>query len=144
MSPVSKTKKKEKKYELICRSDPKEIMNIEKFLVDIGKQIKIDDGTMYRVLVSCTEAVNNAILHGNKADPNKTVRMRCCVNGRNLKIKVQDEGEGFDSSSLPDPRDEKNLLKENGRGVFLMRSLMSSVKFRRLKKGTVVEMNVKI
>jgi serine/threonine-protein kinase RsbW len=132
------------KFELTCKSDPKEILSIEKFLMDIGQQFPIDDGTMYRLLVCCTEAVNNAIIHGNGSDPKKKVIMVCNVEGKNLKIKIQDEGKGFDPSSLPDPRDEKNLLKENGRGVFLMRSLMSSVKFRKLKKGSVVEMNVTI
>jgi serine/threonine-protein kinase RsbW len=138
------TKKAGKKFELVCQSDPKEIVAIENFLMNIGKQNKIDDGTMYRLLVCCTEAVNNAIIHGNHSDPSKKVLMNCTVVGKNLKIKVKDEGEGFDSSSLPDPRDEKNLLKENGRGVFLMRSLMHSVKFKKLKKGTIVEMIMKL
>jgi serine/threonine-protein kinase RsbW len=57
---------------------------------------------------------------------------------------VKDEGEGFDSESLLDPRDEKNLLKESGRGVFLMRTLMDKVEFKKLKSGHVVEMKLKL
>ena len=57
---------------------------------------------------------------------------------------VRDEGKGFDSQSLQDPREEKNLMKENGRGVFLMRSLMDTVKFKKLKSGSVVEMKVNL
>jgi serine/threonine-protein kinase RsbW len=131
-------------YEMICRSNQKEISHIEKFLRQISMELHIDDGIMYRLLVSCTEAVNNAIVHGNKSNPDKKVIIRCIVKKKILTIFVIDEGKGFNSESLQDPRDEKNLLKENGRGVFLMRSLMDKVKFKRLKSGSVVEMKVKL
>jgi serine/threonine-protein kinase RsbW len=131
-------------YEMVCPSNQKEILRIEKFLQHLGVQLHIDDGMMHRLLVSCTEAVNNAIVHGNKSDPDKEVIIRCVVKKKILTICVIDEGKGFDSESLQDPRDEKNLLKENGRGVFLMRSLMDQVKFKRLKSGSVVEMQVKL
>ena len=131
-------------YEMICRSNQKEISHIEKFLRQVSRQLRIDDGTMYRLLVSCTEAVNNAIVHGNKSDPKKKVIIRCVVDKKILTICVLDEGKGFDSESLQDPRDEKNLMKENGRGVFLMRSLMDEVKFKRLKFGSIVQMKVKL
>jgi serine/threonine-protein kinase RsbW len=131
-------------YEMICRSNQKEISHIEEFLRQISTQLHIDDGMMHRLLVSCTEAVNNAIVHGNKSDPDKKVIIRCVVKKRTLTICVIDEGKGFDPESLQDPRDEKNLLKENGRGVFLMRSLMDKVVFKRLKSGSVVEMKVKL
>jgi serine/threonine-protein kinase RsbW len=131
-------------YEMICRSNQKEISLIEEFLLQVSKKLHIDDGMMYRLLVSCTEAVNNAIVHGNKSDPNKKVIIRCVIEKKELTICVIDEGKGFDSENLQDPRDEKNLMKENGRGVFLMRSLMDKVKFIRLKSGSVVEMKVKL
>jgi len=131
-------------YKMNCRSNPKEISRIEEFLRQVSKHLHIDDGMMYRLLVSCTEAVNNAIVHGNKSDPDKNVTIRCVVRDKSLTIYVQDEGSGFDSENLQDPRDKKNLMKENGRGVFLMRSLMDHVKFKRLKSGSVVEMNVKL
>ena len=131
-------------YEMICRSNQKEISRIEKFLRQVSDQLHIDDGIMYRVLVSCTEAVNNAIVHGNKSDHDKKVIIRCCVKNKILTIYVTDEGKGFDSESLQDPREEKNLMKESGRGIFLMRSLMDQVKFKHLKSGSVVEMKMKL
>ena len=130
-------------YEMICRSNQKEISRIEKFLRQVSDRLHIDDGIMYRVLVSCTEAVNNAIVHGNKSDPDKKVIIRCCVEKNTLTVYVTDEGKGFDSESLQDPREEKNLMKESGRGIFLMRSLMDQVKFKHLKSGSVVEMKAK-
>jgi serine/threonine-protein kinase RsbW len=128
---------------MVCPSNQKEILRIEKFLQHLGVQLHIDDGMMHRLLVSCTEAVNNAIVHGNKSDPDKKVIIRCIVDEKILTIYVKDEGKGFDSKSLQDPREKKNLMKENGRGVFLMRSLMDKVKFKRLKSGSIVEMKVK-
>jgi serine/threonine-protein kinase RsbW len=141
--------KKRKKYrrtvfEMACQSNPKEIGCIEFFLQQISNKLNLDDGTMYRLLVSCTEAVNNAMIHGNKSDPNKKVTIRCVVEKQFLTIRVKDEGKGFDPGSLQDPREEKNLLKENGRGVFLIRSLMDSITVKRLKSGSVVEMKVKL
>ena len=131
-------------YEMICRSNQKEIIRIEKFLQQVSSDLHIDEGIMYRLLVSCTEAVNNAIVHGNNSDPDKKVIIRCTVEKKILTICVKDEGKGFDSERLQDPREEKNLMKENGRGVFLMRSLMDRVKFKRLKSGSFVEMKVKL
>jgi serine/threonine-protein kinase RsbW len=131
-------------YEMVCRSDQREISHIEKFLQHVSTQQHIDDGMMHRLLVSCTEAVNNAIVHGNKTDPEKKVMIRCVVRKKTLTLYVKDEGKGFDPESLQDPRDDKNLLKENGRGVFLIRSLMDKVKFKQLKSGSVVEMQVNL
>ena len=130
-------------YEMICQSNQKEISHIEKFLQQISGDLHLDDGMMYRLLVACTEAVNNAIIHGNKLDPGKKVLVRCRVRKKTLTLSVRDEGTGFDPENLQDPRDERNLLKESGRGVFLMRSLMDKVKFKRLKSGSVTEMQVK-
>jgi serine/threonine-protein kinase RsbW len=133
---------RQQKYELICRSNTREIRCIERFIKKINLKLHLDDGSLYRLLVSCTEAVNNAITHGNKLDPNKKIIIQCIANKKILTVRVKDEGKGFDSEVLPDPRDEKNLLKENGRGVFLMRSLMDKVVFKRLKKGSLVEMTI--
>jgi serine/threonine-protein kinase RsbW len=129
---------------MVCLSNPKEIGCIEKFLQQINHKLNLDDGTMYRLLVSCTEAVNNAIVHGNKSAPDKSVVVRCIVEKQFLTIRVKDKGKGFDPKKLQDPREEKNLMKESGRGFFLMRSLMDSVKVRRLKSGSVVEMKIKL
>jgi serine/threonine-protein kinase RsbW len=138
------TKSQKTIFEMACVSNPKEIGCIETFLHQVNKKLKLDDGTMYRLLVSCTEAVNNAIIHGNKSDQDKSVNVRCIVDKRFLTVRVKDEGKGFDPEELQDPREEKNLMKESGRGFFLMRSLMDSVRVRRLKSGSVVEMKVKL
>jgi len=130
-------------FQMECLSNQKNISCVEVFLKQISKKLNIDDGTMYRLLVSCTEAVNNAIIHGNKSNPGKKVKIECIAQNKILTISVKDEGEGFNPKILQDPREERNLLKENGRGVFLIRALMDEVKFRKLKSGSVVKMKVK-
>lgn len=129
---------------MVFKSSRSEVTRVEKFLKQVNKQLHLDDGTIYRLLISCTEAVNNAIIHGNKSSPDKKVIVRCRAGKNAIIIHVRDEGEGFDHRNLPDPREEKNLLKESGRGVFLIRSLMDTVTFRRLKHGSVVDMKIKL
>ena len=85
------------------------------------------------------EAIANAVIHGNHEDPNKSVDVlcRCSMDGEVLII-VRDEGEGFDSSAVPDPTETERLLLASGRGLHLMRALMDEVSFE--ENGTVVRM----
>ena len=127
-------------FEFECKSDPKEIAKVEPFLQKINKATRMDDGTFYRLLVAGTEAINNGILHGNKSDPSKSVFATCAVDSRKLVFRVKDQGRGFKPEDVPDPLEEKNLLKTSGRGIFLMRSLMDSVAFTVTTYGTEVEL----
>lgn len=128
----------------MCISDPKEIARVESFLKSVNKVAKLDDGTFYRLLVASTEAVNNGIMHGNKMDRTKRVCITCTIKPGAIVVKVQDEGGGFDYTKLPDPLAEENLLKESGRGIFLMRSMMDKVVFKRNRYGTLVEMTINL
>jgi serine/threonine-protein kinase RsbW len=137
-----RTLRRQAVYKLVIDSHPASLAHVESFLRLIARDMRLNDGTIYRLQVSVTEAVNNAILHGNGSNPAKQVRIQCRRMNHCLQFRISDEGMGFDSSSLPDPLEEKNLLKEHGRGVFLMRTLMDSVTFRTLKKGSVVSMRL--
>ena len=129
-------------FEMTCISQPKEIGKIESFLTRLNKKAKLDDGTFYRLFVSSTEAVNNGILHGNKSDPKKKVCLSCSVNTDTIVVQVKDQGKGFDPSNLPNPLDDQNLLKESGRGIFLIRSMVDKVNFVNTEEGTIVEMTI--
>jgi serine/threonine-protein kinase RsbW len=137
-SPSKRIKRMIFKFE--CKSDPKEIAKVEPFLQEINKTTRMDDGTFYRLLVAGTEAINNGILHGNKSDPSKSVFAICTVDSRKLVFRVKDQGKGFKPEDVPDPLEEKNLLKTSGRGIFLMRSLMDKVAFTVTADGTEVEL----
>jgi serine/threonine-protein kinase RsbW len=130
------------KCEMTCKSDPREIPKVEKFLNKVNQKAHLDDGTMYRLLVATTEAVNNAIIHGNKSNPKKRVRVSCQLVHQVLTMTVQDNGKGFDPNSLANPLEEANLLKESGRGIFLIRSLIDEVSFKVQKSGTSVIMKI--
>jgi serine/threonine-protein kinase RsbW len=142
MKKTAKRKGRPAKCEMTCRSDPREIPKVEKFLNKVNKKAHLDDGTMYRLLVATTEAVNNAIIHGNQSNPRKRVRVSCQLIGQVLTMSVQDNGRGFDPDSLANPLEEENLLKESGRGIFLIRSLIDEVGFRVQKTGTTVIMKI--
>jgi serine/threonine-protein kinase RsbW len=131
-------------WQLEIQSDPKEVMAVEKFLEEINEKIKLDEMLFNKLLVATTEAVNNGIIHGNKRDKSKKVVLRVDVNSSTLVVKVRDEGKGVDVEALPDPLAEENLMRENGRGVFLMKSLMGSVDFERLDDGWEVTMKIEI
>ena len=80
------------------------------------------------VPVALSEALSNAILRGNGEDPHKAVQVRARVDRQGLVLEVRDEGEGFDlDACLSDPTAPQNLLREEGRGLYLMRALMDDV-----------------
>jgi serine/threonine-protein kinase RsbW len=139
-APPPSKRIRRQEFEFECKSDPKEIAKVEPFLQKINKATRMDDGTFYRLLVAGTEAINNGILHGNKSDPSKSVFATCTVDSRSLVFRVRDQGRGFKPEEVPDPLEEKNLLKTSGRGIFLMRSLMDKVAFTVTPEGTEVEL----
>ncbi len=80
------------------------------------------------VPIALTEAISNAILYGNRQDRNKSVRVRASMNNGSLILEVADQGAGFDlDACTKDPTQPENLDREDGRGLFLMRSLMDRV-----------------
>ena len=136
--------KKNEPFVLVLESSPKQVIKVEGFLQKVNKQIHLDEVKYNKLLVATTEAVNNGIIHGNKRDSKKKVTLTCEVIDAALVVRVRDEGTGVDPTTIPDPLAEENLLRENGRGVFLMRSLMDSVEFDRNSTGSEVIMTMTI
>lgn len=95
-----------------------------------------------KIMVSTLEAVNNAIIHGNKLDENKFVEIEIKLLKTRLKVKVTDQGPGFNPGSIPDPTKPENIESLSGRGVFLMSKLADNIKFN--KMGNSVLMTFKI
>jgi serine/threonine-protein kinase RsbW len=114
---------------MTLRSNPKNIRKVEPFLKKINRAAHLDEIQMHKMMVSLTEAVNNAIIHGNKSNPGKKVRVVCEVMPGWLVVFVEDEGKGFLPEKVRNPLRKQNLLRESGRGVFLMRTLMNKVQF---------------
>jgi serine/threonine-protein kinase RsbW len=96
------------------------------------------------LLLAVTEATTNAIIHANKCDVSKLVRIHAQIEDSKLIIKIKDEGKGFDPTTLPDPTHPENLLKDSGRGVFLMKVYMNEVKYNVTPSGmeTILVLNL--
>jgi serine/threonine-protein kinase RsbW len=91
------------------------------------------------VELALEEALNNAIVHGNRMDPQKLVQVRCCCDSRKgISLVVKDQGQGFDPNAVPNPLSPENLGADHGRGIWLMRAAMDEVSFEH--GGTEVHM----
>lgn len=115
---------------------------VEKFIDNVCEENKVNHDFYGNILIALTEAVNNAIFHGNSGDPLKKVTVTCKQNDKNIAFFVEDQGKGFDYNTLPDPTDPDNIEKPNGRGVFLMKNLADQVEFH--DNGRKVEIIFKI
>lgn len=81
------------------------------------------------LFVALDEAFVNAVKHGNRFDSGKMVRIMADVSAREARFIIEDEGEGFDVSAIPDPRDPTNLFKDSGRGVLFIYNIMDEVEY---------------
>lgn len=117
------------KLEIIISSDINNIMMVERFIDGFSERFHVTDYLSARVNLSVIEAVNNAILSGNKRDLNKNVTLIASIENNRLKVTISDEGDGFDFKNIPDPTLPDNLGKSAGRGLYLMKSLSDDIVF---------------
>jgi serine/threonine-protein kinase RsbW len=122
-------------------SELSNLIKVENEIDTATGQLGVSEDNYGKILISTLEAVNNAILHGNKSDPYKYVRIVIAFNSKELKIKVTDEGQGFNPDKVRDPTLPENIEEPNGRGVFLMARLADKIKYS--KKGNTVTMTFK-
>jgi len=124
--------------EVKIKSEIKNLRIVEKIVDEISTQVGIDKNNYGKILVSTMEAVNNAIIHGNKSDLKKEVIIYFNYENEKIEITVEDEGNGFNYNNIPDPTLPENIEKITGRGVFLMRKLADNVEFN--EKGNKVKL----
>ena len=123
-------------------SKAENIILVEKMIDNVCAKFNINEDFYGNILVALTEAVNNAIYHGNQSNPNKQIEISFKSSTDLVSFIVKDEGSGFSYSNLPDPTDPENIEKPNGRGVFLMRNLADKVSFE--ENGSKVILDFKI
>jgi serine/threonine-protein kinase RsbW len=97
-----------------------------------------DDRLRLNFRVGVAEALANAMLYGNERDPEKRVRIEAWCSPDKVRVRVTDQGAGFDPGALPDPTLPQNRASSRGRGVFLIRQLMDQVEFN--EQGNSIEM----
>jgi serine/threonine-protein kinase RsbW len=124
---------------LILESNPKNIAEVEPYIHLIFKELDLDEALFGNMLIALTEAVSNAIIHGNKSKESKKVIVNALSYADKVSLRVEDEGQGFNPDNLPDPTAPENLLTLGGRGVYLMRHLADDVSFH--ENGRIVQLD---
>jgi len=120
------------------------LKKISKKLVKLLKKAKIDEDIIFDIYVSLEEALRNAMMHGNKLDIRKKIMIETKLESDIIKISVKDEGDGFNPLKLSDPTLNENLLKENGRGIYLIKNLMDEVFFENAGRKVVMTKYLKV
>lgn len=123
-------------HKLEISSNISNISQVEQLIDTVCEDLKLSEDNYGNILIAVTEAVNNAIVHGNKSNINKKVNVQVDKITKEVVFSICDEGGGFDFTKLPDPTAPENIEKPDGRGIFLMKNLSDKVEF--FDKGTKV------
>ena len=122
----------------VIDSDTAQGKRIQSDIVALVKVCEFSEPEIFAIRLAIEEALVNAIKHGNGSDPTKKVRIEYEVGPEQVRIRIEDEGPGFDPADVPDPTDPEFLERPCGRGLMLMRHYMSRVEFG--IRGNVVEL----
>ena len=112
----------------------------EQAATQVAAKSGFDEDECGRIAMAVREATVNAVLHGNRYDPTKRVTVSFESTPERLTAAVRDEGSGLDPATLPDPLAPENLLRQSGRGIFLIRAFMDEIHFRDVAPGTEITM----
>lgn len=118
------------------------LREVEKAIDEISSEFNFKEEKYGNILIAALEAANNAILHGNKLDDQKDVIITFKVEDETFKIRVEDQGPGFNYEDTPDPTAPENIENVSGRGIFLMEKLSDEISFER--EGSIVELTFKL
>jgi len=125
--------------EQVLDSTLESVDQAERVALDLARESGFGEEDLDRIGMSVRECVVNAVVHGNRYNANKKVQLSILRTPRQFTVRIADQGEGFDPAALPDPVAGDNLLRQSGRGIFLMKTFMDDVQVRRLQPaGTEV------
>lgn len=119
-------------------SDQEYLADIDSFLEATLRGYKANESIIADIAISVSELVNNAMMHGNRESADKSVKVVIDRKEESVVIAVSDQGSGFDRDSIPNPIADENLLKEVGRGIFIVESLMDKVVIQATQHGTTI------
>ena len=123
---------------LTLPTDFQSLVDVENLVEKVCQIVGIQEDAFGNVLIAVTEAVNNAICHGNNENNALLIEVAVADSINSFCFKIKDQGIGFDYNNLPDPTAPENILKENGRGIFLMRNLSDEVIFNEAGNEVVI------
>mgnify|MGYP003460641773 FL=1 len=123
------------KHFLEISSDKKNIKLVEDLMMKVNSKFGLTYEEYCRMMIAVTEVAMNAIVHGNKENTYKKVRIYVEHDDNKMKIVIMDEGDGFDIKNLPDPTDKENILDLHGRGVFIARAMVDEFFYQQMPGG---------
>src|SRR5579863_295752 len=126
-------------WEEIIPSDTAAGQSVQDRIIQLLQELQYNERDVFGVRLAIEEALVNAIKHGNRMDPSKTVRITCQIAAQKIRIEIEDQGEGFLPSDVPDPTSDENLERPCGRGIMLMRAFMSSIVYNESGNRVVLE-----
>jgi serine/threonine-protein kinase RsbW len=124
---------------MLISSKPESLLLVERLVEDLCSILGIKEELSGNILISLTEAVNNAIIHGNKNNPEKTVTIKYQVSPQKIVFTVKDEGDGFNPEEIPDPTTNENIEKTGGRGIFIIKKLSDKTEI--IKPGNIIKIH---
>ena len=125
-------------HKTVIASDLAEARQLEDSLLAAVESHRYSESAKFAIKLAVEEALINAIKHGNRRDPGKTINVQYDINADKAIIVIADQGAGFDLKAVPDPIADENLEKPSGRGLMLMRAYMDEVRYN--DKGNEVYM----
>lgn len=132
------------KLEVTFPADQKHIGRVANAVMQVARAMEATNGKEFEIELAVREALANAIVHGCQCDPRKRIEVSVAAQEEgDLLIVIRDPGPGFDPKSLPNPCEERNLLRPHGRGVHLINELMDDVEFVSPSDGHGTEVRMK-
>lgn len=131
-------------FEKEISSNPDLLPELEDIIVKLAEQQKMNKDKVNGLALSFSEAASNSIIHGNKLDVNKKIKISVAVDQNRMKIIIKDQGNGFELNSVPDPTNPENILKDSGRGIHIMKSFLDNLTYNFTPTGTEVTLEINL
>ena len=131
-------------FEKEISSNPDLLPELEDIIVKLAEQQKMNKDKVNGLALSFSEAASNSIIHGNKLDVNKKIKISVAVDQNRMKIIIKDQGNGFELNSVPDPTSPENILKDSGRGIHIMKSFLDNLTYNFTPTGTEVTLEINL
>jgi serine/threonine-protein kinase RsbW len=125
-------------------SDPDLMPEVEEFVLEVAEKAGLNEDKHNNIALAVAEAISNSMKHGNKNDKSKRVFIKIAVDDEKMIVTLKDEGKGFDLATIPDPTKPENILKDSGRGVHIMRSLLDDLRYNFTPEGTEIILEISL
>jgi serine/threonine-protein kinase RsbW len=117
---------------------------VEELVLQAAETAGLNEDKYNNIALAVAEAISNSMKHGNKNDKSKMVFITVNADDKKMVVILKDQGEGFDPALIPDPTKPENILKDSGRGVHIMRSLLDDLRFNFTPDGTEIILEINL